>query len=242
VKYFFPGIAGPEIIHFTHWLGALLTSYDIIGTRDTAVRRVMNRAVEFLNRPHSLIAPVVTPEGIAGVFCGPTEEAWTAAAELSSRRHIVYLDKPCRRILAVMPAMYHDLWTGAKGMYKAEPVAADGGEVVIHAPHITEVSLVHGRLIEQIGYHCRDYFVKQWEKFRGVPGGILAHSTHVKGKGCYDAASKVETPRIQVTLATGISRELCERINLGYMDPKAVDETQFDLVIPRAGETLYRLR
>ena len=126
-------------------------------------------------------------------------------------------------------------------MYKSEPVVADGGEVVIYAPHITEVSSVHGRQIEQLGYHCRDYFVKQWEKFRDVPGGILAHSTHLKGKGSYDAATKSETPRIQVTLATGIPREVCDRINLGYMDPEAVDESQFDLVIPRAGETLYRL-
>jgi nickel-dependent lactate racemase len=242
VKYFFPGIAGPEMIHFTHWLGALLTSADIIGTPDTPVRRVMNRAVEFLDRPHSLLAPVVTPEGIAGIFCGPTLEAWSAAAELSARRHIVWVAKPYRRVLAKMPSMYHDLWTGAKGMYKAEPAVADGGEVVIYAPGITRISSVHGRLIEEIGYHCRDYFVKQWERFRDVPGGILAHSTHVKGKGSYDAETRVETPRIRVTLATGISREVCEKVNLGYVDPASVREDEFDLVIPRAGEMLYRIR
>ena len=26
-KYFFPGISGPEVINFSHWLGALITSY-----------------------------------------------------------------------------------------------------------------------------------------------------------------------------------------------------------------------
>ena len=31
-KYLFPGIAAPEIIHFTHWLGALITNHDVIGT------------------------------------------------------------------------------------------------------------------------------------------------------------------------------------------------------------------
>src|SRR5690606_8033853 len=31
-KYFFPGVAGPEIIDQTHWLGALITSAEIIGT------------------------------------------------------------------------------------------------------------------------------------------------------------------------------------------------------------------
>ena len=49
-KYFFPGIAGAEIIHFTHWLGALLTSYQIIGTLDTPVRRVIDRAAALI--PH----------------------------------------------------------------------------------------------------------------------------------------------------------------------------------------------
>ena len=43
-KYLFPGIAGPEIIHFTHWLGAVITNYEIIGTKDTPVRAVIDRA------------------------------------------------------------------------------------------------------------------------------------------------------------------------------------------------------
>ena len=86
-----------------------------------------------------------------------------------------------------MPAMYDDLWTAAKGMYKTEPVVADGGEVIIYAPHVTEVSHVHGKMIDEIGYHCRDYFLAQWDRFSEYPGGILAHSTHVKGHGTYDA-------------------------------------------------------
>ncbi|MEO5922426.1 MAG: lactate racemase domain-containing protein [Bryobacteraceae bacterium] len=239
-KYFFPGIAGPEIIHFTHWLGALLTSFDIIGTKETPVRRVIHRATEFIRKPHSLLAPVLTPEGIAGIFCGRTVKAWRAAAELSAQCHIVWLEKPVQRVLAILPEMYGDLWTGGKGMYKLEPAIADGGEVVLYAPHITEVSKVHGKLIEEIGYHCRDYFVKQWDKFGSLPGGILAHSTHVKGKGTFEDG--VETPRIRVTLATGIPEEQCRKINLGYMDPATVDHAAFDLVVPRAGEMLYRLK
>jgi lactate racemase len=121
-----------------------------------------------------------------------------------------------------------------------EPVIADGGEVVLYAPHITEVSKVHGKLIEEIGYHCRDYFTKQWANFRHYPGGILAHSTHVRGKGTHEDG--VETPRIKVTLATGISEELCGRINLGYMDPTEVAPDKFDLIVPHAGEMLYRLK
>jgi nickel-dependent lactate racemase len=245
-KYLFPGIAGPEIIHFTHWLGALITNYAVIGTQATPVRAVIDRAARLLDRPLSLLAPVVLHEGVAGLFCGPVREAWAAAADLSSRRHVVWLDRPVKRVLSIMPAMYDDLWVAAKGMYKMEPAVADGGEVVIYAPHVTEVSHVHGKVIDQIGYHCKDYFVKQWDRFRDVPGGILAHSTHVKGLGSYDSVTGVETPRIRVTLATGIPRERCARIDLGYLDPATVDVEAWkrerdSLVVPRAGEMLYRV-
>ncbi|HTL01038.1 MAG TPA: lactate racemase domain-containing protein, partial [Vicinamibacterales bacterium] len=150
-KYLYPGIAAPEIIHFTHWLGALITSYEVIGTTHTAVRAVIDRAAAMLATPVSLLALVVTHDGTAGMFCGDIHEAWRQAAALSARRHIVWLDKPVDKVLAVMPPMYDDLWTAAKGAYKTEPVVADGGEITIYAPHVSEVSHVHGRLIDQIG-------------------------------------------------------------------------------------------
>ncbi len=247
-KYFFPGIAAAEIIHFTHWLGALITSYEMIGTLDTPVRAVIDRAAGLLDTPTSLLALVVTHAGVAGIFCGDTKEAWRQAATLSANRHIVWVDKPYERVLAVMPSMYQDLWTAAKGMYKTEPAVADHGEVVIYAPHVNEVSHVHGALIEEIGYHCRDYFLRQWERFAKYPGGILAHSTHLKGLGSFDPSCALETPRIRVTLATGISRERCDRINVGYLDPNSIDvgawqahEPNGWLVVPRAGELLYRV-
>ncbi len=247
-KYFFPGIAAAEIIHFTHWLGALITSGEIIGTADTPVRAVIDRAASLLKTPASLLAVVVTHEGIAGMFCGDLHETWKRAAALSARRHIVWVERPYERVLAIMPSMYDDLWTAAKGMYKTEPAIADGGEVVIYAPHVTDVSKVHGAVIEEIGYHCRDYFLAQWERFRQYPGGILAHSTHVRGAGTFDPSCALESPRIRVTLATGIPRETCERINLGYLDPDAVNIADWQaseggrwLVVPRAGEMLYRV-
>jgi hypothetical protein len=134
-------------------------------------------------------------------------------------------------------------------MYKLEPAVADGGEVVIYAPHISEISYTHGRVIDQVGYHVRDYFAKQWHRFKEVPWGVLAHSTHLRGIGSYDADSGVEKPRIRVTLATGIPQDRCERVNLGYLDPASIDVSEWEgreeegiLVVPKAGEMLYRLK
>ncbi len=248
-KYFFPGIAGAEIINFTHWLGALITNYEIIGAGYTPVRAVIDRAASFIEQPVTSFCLVLTHDGTNGLYYGPAQEAWQAASQLSSQVHILYVDQPYEKVISVMPALYDDMWTAAKGMYKMEPVVADGGEVIIYAPQIDEVSYTHGRILDEIGYHCRDYFVNQWEHFKHYPWGVLAHSTHLRGLGSFDPETQIETSRVKVSLATGIPRERCERIGLGYVDPSSFNleqwmnrEDEGILVVPRAGEMLYRLR
>ncbi len=247
-KYFFPGISGWDIINVTHWLGALITSYEIIGRKYTPVRAMIDRAARFIRMPKAAVTFVVKGEDAVGVWVGTPEDAWSQAADLSAQVDIVYLERPVRTVLSIMPEMYDDLWTAAKGMYKVEPVVADGGGVIIYAPHITEISYTHGKLIDEIGYHVRDYFVKQWDKFKHYPWGVLAHSTHLRGIGTYE--NGVEKPRVKVTLATGIPKERCEKVNLGYRDPKSIRVEEWMarakedpdlLVVPRAGEVLFRL-
>ncbi len=142
--------------------------------------------------------------------------------------------------------MYDELWTAGKCMYKLEPVLADGGELIIYAPHLSEICVTHGKHIEEIGYHCRDYFLKQWDRFKHYPWGVLAHSTHVRGIGKFE--NGVETCRAKVTLASRIPAEVCSKINLGYRDPSTIRiedyagrEAEGILVVPKAGEMLYHL-
>ena len=248
-KYLFPGIGGPEMIGQTHWLGALLGSYNVIGTAITPVREMIDTAAAMLKTPVACLSLVVTQDGLAGAYFGTAIESWKAAAEISAQVHIEWVERPFTRVLSVMPTLYDDLWTAAKGMYKVEPALADGGEVVIYAPHITEVSYTYGADIDRIGYHSRDYFVQQWERFKSVPRGVLAHSTHLRGQGSYDSQTGVEDLRIKVTLATGIPEERCSKLNLGYLDPASVEfdewrgrEGEGVKLIPRAGEFLYRLK
>ena len=246
-KYLFPGVSGPEIIDMFHWLGALITSPVIIGRKWTPVRAVIDTAAALLPVPRLCMSLVTHAAGLAGLFCGTPEEAWSAAADLSDRLHIAYREHPYRSVLSCAPPMYGDLWVGGKAAYKLEPVVADGGELIIYAPHITQVSVTHGRLIERIGYHVRDYFLRDMPRYYDVPGGVLAHSTHVKGVGSCENGD--ERPRIRVVLATGIPEATCRRINLGYCDPASIEtaawagrEAEGLLHVPKAGETLYRLR
>lgn len=247
-KYFFPGIAGPDILNFFHWLGALITNHEIIGVKDTPVRRVVNAAAAMIPKTRRAITFVVSSDcSLHGLFYGTPESAWNEAADLSSKVHIKRCEKPFQQILSCAPPMYDELWVAGKCMYKMEPVVADGGELIIYAPHMDEISVTHGKLIEQVGYHVRDYFTKQWDKFKDVPWGVLAHSTHVRGGGTYEDG--VEKPRVRVTLASGIPPEVCERINLGYRDPATIDIESFAnrehegvLLVRKSGEYLYRLK
>lgn len=183
---------------------------------------------------------------IYDLFYDTPENAWDAAADVSSQVHINRVPRPFRQILSCAPPMYDELWVAGKCMYKLEPIVADGGELIIYAPHMSEISITHGKLIAEVGYHVRDYFTKQWDRFRDYPWGILAHSTHVRGTGTFEGG--VEKPRVQVTIASQIPKEVCESINLGYRDPDTIDVESFAdredegiLLVRKAGEQLYRL-
>ena len=247
-KYLFPGVSGRELIDLSHWLGALITSAKIIGTRGiTAVRALIDEAASMVPGERlALCVVTASPDGsLHSIAFGDPQSAWAAAADVSAASHIRYRDAPVSRVLSLLPTKYDDIWTGAKGFYKVEPIVADGGQVVLYAPHITEISTTHPDILE-IGYHCRDYFVKQWDRFKDHHWGDLAHCTHLRGAGTYDPVDG-ERLRVTVTLATGIPEAVVRSVNLDYLDPNNVDPAAWaaepdTLVVPDAGEDLYRLR
>ncbi len=247
-KYFFPGIAGLGVLETFHWLAAVITNPEINGVKDTPTRRVIDRAAKLIQVPRTCFAFTINDHHVIScLYAGDPEPAWSRAADCSAVLHIRYPEKPYRCILGVTPDIYEEVWVAGKAMYKLEPVVADGGELIIYGPQVREVSFVHGEAIRRIGYHVRDYFLKQWDRFSREPKLILAHSTNVRGTGTFDHG--IERPRIKVTLATAIPEELCRSVNLGYRDPRSIDVARWkagggeaDLVVKNAGQDLYRLR
>ena len=246
-KYLFPGISGADMINATHWLGALAGVVGTIGIKDTPVRAMIHTAAKRVRTPLTLVALVVEGHELSGLFVGDYLSAWSEAADLSAQRHIRWCEKPFQRVLSCAPPMYNELWTGAKAMYKLEPAVALGGEVIIYAPHLDVVSHVHGKYIYEVGYHILPYFLNNWERFKNIPLGVLAHSTHLRGLGLME--NGIEKPNVRVTLASKISAEDCAQLNLGYLDPTKVNlddwkdrEEDGVLYIPKAGEILYRLK
>jgi nickel-dependent lactate racemase len=234
------------MINATHWLGALACVVGTIGVKETPVRAMIHAAAQRVRTPITLAALVVQGHDLAGMFIGDLFDAWGAAAELSSRLHIQWCERPFQRVLSRAPLMYDELWTAGKAMYKMEPAVAVGGEVIIYAPHLEVVSHVHGPYIYAAGYHILPYFLADWERYRHIPLGVLAHSTHVRGSGVMQ--NGIERPNVRVTLASKIGPADCARLNLGYLDPDTIDLAEWQgreeegiLYVPKAGEILYRL-
>ena len=245
-KYFFPGIAGLDVVEKFHWLAAVITNPAINGVKATPTRKVIDRVVQFLPVPRTCFAFAVNHKHeLACLFGGQPEASWSRAADYSAKLHIRYLDRPYKRVLGLTPPIYEEVWVAGKAMYKLEPIVADGGELVIHGGHVKEISFVHGQSIARIGYHVLEYFTEQWGRFASESRLILAHSTNVKGVGKFEAG--VERPRVEVTLATSIPHDTCRRINLGHRNLGDIDIDAWradndTLVVEEAGQVLYRLK
>ncbi len=246
-KYLFPGISGPEMIHKSHWLGALVTVKDIIGIKDTPPRAMIHAGAEMVKTPITLIALIMVGHDLNGIIIGDYLTAWEEAVKHSSERNIRWYDQPFQKVLSCCPPMYDELWTGGKAMYKLEPVVAIDGELTIFAPHLDTLSVSHGKTILELGYHILPYFLTQWERFKQHPLGVIAHSTQLRGSGRME--NGVEKPNVKLSLASKFSPEICTRLCLGYADPEKTNFSEWQdredegiLFIPKAGEILYRLR
>src|SRR5512136_2118771 len=246
-KYFFPGISGPDVMNATHWLGARATFLGTIGIKDTPVRAVIHAATRHLKTPTTLVALIVSGHDLSGVLIGDVYETWNAAADVSSERHIKWCDHAYKSVLSTCPPMYDEMWTAGKCMYKMESVVEVGGELIIYAPHLDVVSPVHGKYIYEAGYHILPYFLADWDKYKHLPLGALAHCTHVRGSGVME--NGIEKPNVRLTLASRIPSEECARLNLGYRDPATINPADWQnredegiLYVAKAGEMLYKVR
>lgn len=247
-KYFFPGVAGLEVIETFHWLAAILTNPAVNGVKETPTRRVVDRAAECIPTPRTCFAFAVNDrEEPMCLFAGDPNDAWSRAADYSARLHITYVNQSYRTILAIAPSIYEEVWVGGKAMYKLEPIVAPGGELIIYGPQIRAISFVHENEIRRIGYHVIEYFIKQWDRFSKEPKLIMSHSANVRGVGTFEDG--VEHPRINVALATSIPAEVCTSVHLGYRDYRTIDLAAWRsrqngdlLVVDNAGQNLYRLR
>jgi nickel-dependent lactate racemase len=262
LKVFFPGISGPEVIDLLHWAAVLIGIPRIIGTVDNPAREVINKGSSYIFS--KIKAPTISfnmvfeegekeviPKGIyTGMGYEGFIETYQKAAKASSRLNIIYIDQPLKFAVQVIGKSYDEIWTAGKGSYKLQSpgVMAKGGEIIIYAPHI---NCFHSRwkmnlALKQIGYHCKGY-VKRYLKLNPeFSKNIAAHVINVRGAGNFDVNSGKEEFNFKITLATGISKDICESVGLGYRNPDSIHREDFirpgKLWIENGGKYLYKIK
>jgi len=248
-KYFFPGVAGPELTHLTHWLGALATIERVIGRIETPTRRLIEAAAAFVPAPVIALTTVATRDASGlktrALFAGDLRQTVRRAAEISQQVHVRYTGRRYKRIVAILDDHYDELWVGGKASYKLGSIIERGGELIIYAPHLSAISLTHGALIEKYGYapleRVRD-MVEGSDELRAnlCVAAHLAHVAYAGEKG----DDGVVVPRYRITLAANLPEATCRRVNLGYLDVRTFDPRAFrddpdTLTVENAGRDLY---
>ena len=249
-KYFFPGVAGPDLTHATHWLGALATIENVIGRVETPTRHMIEAAADFVPAEIISLNSVVNRTDdnrllTHALFAGDIREAFRLAAEVSRQVHIKYTGRKYARVVALLDEHYDELWVGGKASYKLGGIIADGGELIIYAPHLHAISETHGRLIEKYGYapldRVREMVALSTELQNNL--AVAAHLAHVSYAGARDELGQIR-PRYRITMASGLDEATCNRVNLGFLDHRAfrLEDYKSDadtLLVERAGRDLY---
>jgi len=250
-KYFFPGVAGPELTHLTHWLGALATIEKVIGRVETPTRRVIEAAAAFVPAHVISFTSVSTRDQSSlqthALFAGDIYESFRRAAEVSGKVHIKYVDRKYQRVLALLDRHYDELWVGGKASYKLGSIIEAGGELIIYAPHLSQLSTTHGHLIEKYGYAPLEQVREMVEGSDELRANlcVAAHLAHVSYGSAPDATGRL-APRYRITLASAVPESACRQVNLGFLDyhDLRIGDYQSDsetLVVEDAGRDLYLL-
>ena len=249
-KYLFPGVAGPDLTHATHWLGALASIENVIGRVETPTRHMIEAAADLVTPQIITLNSVVTRDDANrlrthALFAGDFREAFRRAADVSRQVHIKYTGRKYRRVVALLDEHYDELWVGCKASYKLGGIIEEGGELIIYAPHLRAISETHGRLIEKYGYapldRVREMVALSSELQNNL--AVAAHLAHVSYAGQRDESGRV-IPRYRITLASALDEETCRRVHLGFMDYREFRREDYEddvdtLVVDRAGRDLY---
>src|SRR5947208_1131676 len=252
-KYLFPGVAGPDLTHATHWLGALASIENVIGRIETPTRHMIEAAADFVAAQIITLNSVVTRDDdnrlrTHAFFAGDFRGAFRRAAEISRQVHIKYTGRKYKRVVALLDEHYDELWVGGKASYKLGGVIEEGGELIIYAPHLRSISETHGRLIEKYGYapldRVREMVALSTELQNNL--AVAAHLAHVSYAGKLDEQGHV-VPRYKITMASALDEETCRRVHLGFMDHRKFRREDYEndkdtLVVERAGRDLYLVK
>jgi nickel-dependent lactate racemase len=163
VKNVLIGAGGPDLIHKSHWLGAVYGMERIMGRTRTPVRALLNWAsdqfLRHLPLTYLLTVRSLTPDARLvnrGLFAGDDNECYLRGAELCRAVNLDLLDRaPSKVVVFLDPQEFKSTWLGNKAVYRTRMAIATGGELVILAPGVRQFGedAAIDDLIRRYGYH-----------------------------------------------------------------------------------------
>ena len=148
-KILYPGVAGHETVKRFHYLHGL-TRENMKGRMECSVRTTMEQWVETVGLDF-IVNSVQDHEGnTCGLFAGHYVKAQREGSRVARQIYCHEREPACDVAIAVSHPHDLDFWQAAKGIFSAEQLTADGGDVVLVTP-CPEGEGNHTRFLERCG-------------------------------------------------------------------------------------------
>ena len=227
-----PGVSGPAITGYTHWMSALYPGAEILGMAGNPVRL----EVEEIARKAGLrfIVNVVMDgqQRVIHVVAGDPVAAHRKGAEYSRAIYGVSQPRLADIVVAESYPADYDLWQAAKGIYSAELAVRGGGVVILVTPCPHGVSEEHPE-VERLGYRGYAEVKASVERKQITDLVAAAHLVHV-GRVIRDRARGI-------MVSPGIPSET--QTHLGFQPARTTEEaltSAFETAGPSAKVVVLR--
>jgi lactate racemase len=151
-KIVLPGVAGDDSERWTHWRAATKhAGPELMGVPDNPLRRAIEAGARLAGL-HAVLNVVVDAEGrVQHAAYGDFVSAQRSCARAAYDRYAVSLTTRADVVVVDAAPAERDYWQSIKGLYAADPVVRDGGQVVLVAANPEGVADNHPNVLELAG-------------------------------------------------------------------------------------------
>ncbi len=247
------GLGGPELISALEWLSMPFRrdSRDADSASDDSVRQLLSAGARWIPPVVWSLACVPHPDSrseIGSLHFGEPLTTWQAASADAANWHIHTIPAAFERVIALIPERQADLWTAAAFIPLLESLVADGGTLMLVAPHISQLSISHRALFDAISLpgHPQPGFIA------GTPQltwqALVRHFLRQRLGIVERAGNLQESPRYRLVLATGLPAKVLQKLEVSGENPDDVlaaiasdAQTSPSQIVVQAGEDRYCL-
>jgi nickel-dependent lactate racemase len=220
-KNLFVGVGGVEAINLSHFIGAVHGMEKLMGRGHNPLRSILNYASEHYLKENFDLWYILTVMGtneftgkveMRGLYIGNDVQCYDDACELSLHVNFNLLDKSPTKIVVYLNEEYHSTWLGNKAIYRTRMAIANGGELIVLAPHVSAFGEDGhiDELIRAVGYVGTPAIMEAMKTNEELKQNLsaVAHLIHGSSEG-----------RFSITYCPGkLSKEEIESVGFQFAD------------------------